>query len=119
MSGNRLEEVSKNITYGLNASAIEYDGENKYIRITNIDEENRNYSNPLTSPSGKLNDNFLVREKDILFVRIGASIGRTYHYNKNDGKLYFVGFLIRFNIKKESLRFTFYNTLRKDYNGLV
>ena len=31
---NKLGDVSNNIMYGMNAAATNYDGENKYIRIT-------------------------------------------------------------------------------------
>lgn len=116
----KLGEISSNIMYGLNSSAVEFDGENKYIRITDINEINGKFEpNPLTSPSGTLDDNFLVNENDILFARTGASVGKTYHYNIKDGKLYFAGFLIRFHINKANSKFIYYNTLKEDYNKWV
>lgn len=116
----KLGEISSNIMYGLNSSAVEFDGENKYIRITDINEINGKFeANPLTSPSGTLDDNFLVNENDILFARTGASVGKTYHYNIKDGKLYFAGFLIRFHINKANSKFIYYNTLKEDYNKWV
>ena len=112
----RLGEISSNIMYGLNSSATDFDGKNKYIRITDIDENSGLFKpNPLTSPSGELDDNFLVNKNDILFARTGASVGKTYHYNESDGKLYFAGFLIRFNINKADSKFVYYNTLRNEY----
>ena len=39
----RLGEISKSFDYGLNAAAIKFDGENKYIRITDIDDSSRKY----------------------------------------------------------------------------
>ena len=116
----KLGDISSNIMYGLNSSAIDFDGENKYIRITDINEKNGKFSpNPLTSPDGKFDDNFLVKENDILFARTGASVGKTYHYDKKDGKLYFAGFLIRFNIEKANSKFIYYNTLRNNYKKWV
>ena len=116
----KLGEISSNIMYGLNSSAVEFDGENKYIRITDINEDNGKFEpNPLTSPSGTLDNNFLVNENDILFARTGASVGKTYHYNIKDEKLYFAGFLIRFHINKANSKFIYYNTLKKDYNKWV
>ena len=112
----RLGDISSNIMYGLNSSATDFDGKNKYIRITDIDENSGLFKpNPLTSPSGELDDNFLVNKNDILFARTGASVGKTYHYNESDGKLYFAGFLIRFNIEKADSKFVYYNTLRNEY----
>ena len=86
----------------MNVAAITYDGENKYIRITDIDEQSSQYiSDSPVSPAGQLLDKYIVEENDILFARTGASTGKTYLYKKKDGKLYFAGFLIRAKIKTE------------------
>lgn len=42
----QLEEISDNIMYGMNSAAIEFDGRNKYIRITDIDESSRKFILP-------------------------------------------------------------------------
>jgi type I restriction enzyme S subunit len=113
-----LGECSTSLDYGMNASAIKYDGQNKYIRITDIDETSSKYiSNNPVSPEGELCDRYLVQENDILFARTGASTGKTYIYNKQDGKLYFAGFLIRARIRQEynaSFVFAQTQTLRYD-----
>ena len=94
--------VIQPLDYGMNAAAITYDGENKYIRITDIDEQSSQYiSDSPVSPAGQLLDKYIVEENDILFARTGASTGKTYLYKKKDGKLYFAGFLIRAKIKTE------------------
>ncbi|WP_255204147.1 restriction endonuclease subunit S [Bacteroides caecimuris] len=94
--------VTQPLDYGMNAAAIAYDGENKYIRITDIDEQSSQYiSDDPVSPAGQLLDKYIVEENDILFARTGASTGKTYLYKKKDGKLYFAGFLIRAKIKTE------------------
>ena len=86
----------------MNASAIQFDGQNRYIRITDIDESSSKYKPELpVSPKGQLLDKYLVSENDILFARTGASTGKSYLYHKDDGKLYFAGFLIRAKIKEE------------------
>jgi len=83
----RLGEISKNVMYGLNSSAIKFNGVDKYIRITDIDEETGKFKpSPLVSPSGKLKDLYLVKEGDILFARTGASTGKSYIYDEKDGK---------------------------------
>ncbi|SDG82350.1 restriction endonuclease subunit S [Psychroflexus sediminis] len=115
-----LKNISKNISYGMNASAKKFDGKNKYLRITDIDEESREFKpNPLTSPSGKIDEKFVLKEGDILFTRTGASVGKSYLYNKDDGRLLFAGFLIRFNILKANPKFIFLQTLRRKYNQWV
>ena len=76
-------------------------------------------SNYLTSPSF-LDDNFKVRENDILFARTGASVGKTYHYDRNDGNLYYAGFLISAHIINEiNSKFIFFITLTKNYKKWV
>ena len=92
----------------MNAAAKAYDGENKYIRITDIDESSSTYDDKdIVSPDGTLSDNYLVKERDILLARTGASTGKTYLYRKSDGKLYYAGFLIRVNVTTHNPYFVF------------
>ena len=92
----------------MNAAAKSYDGENKYIRITDIDESSSTYvDKDVVSPDGMLSDNFLVKEQDILLARTGASTGKTYLYRKSDGKLYYAGFLIRAKVTTHNPYFLF------------
>ena len=117
----KLGEIAESMDYGMNASAIEYDGKNKYIRITDIDEMSSKYiSESPVSPKGKLLDKYLVEDNDILFARTGASVGKSYIYNKEDGRLYFAGFLIRARIKPElNASFIFAQTQTARYNKWV
>lgn len=119
----KLGEISENFEYGLNVSATEYDGENKYIRITDIDDNSHKFLiDGVTSPDTDLSlaDNYLLEEGDILFARTGASVGKTYLYNAQDGKVYYAGFLIRAKVKPEyDSQFVFQNTLTSKYNNFV
>lgn len=117
----RFKDIFNSFEYGMNSAAVNFDGENKYIRITDIDEKTNKYINKnCVSPDGVLEDKFLVNENDILFCRTGASVGKTYLYNKGDGKLYFAGFLIRGNVKKDNnAKFIFEETLTNNYNKWV
>ena len=100
--------IATGFDYGMNAVAKSYDGENKYIRITDIDESSSTYDDKdVVSPDGMLSDNFLVKERDILLARTGASTGKTYLYRKSDGKLYYAGFLIRANVTTHNPYFLF------------
>lgn len=105
----------------MNAAAIKYDGKHKYIRITDIDEETSAFiPNPLSSPDCEFEQKYLVKGNDILFARTGASVGKSYLYNPNDGELYFAGFLIRARIKPEyNGTFIYYQTKSKKYNRWV
>ena len=92
----------------MNAAAKPFDGENKYIRITDIDEASSTYiDKEIVSPDGTLTDNFVVNDRDILLARTGASTGKSYLYRKSDGKLYYAGFLIRANVTKHNPYFVF------------
>ena len=92
----------------MNAAAKNYDGVNKYIRITDIDEASSTYiDKDIVSPDGVLTDNYLVNNRDILLARTGASTGKSYLYKKSDGKLYYAGFLIRVNVTTHDPYFIF------------
>ena len=116
-----IGKCSISLEYGMNAAAVKYDGKHKYIRITDIDEETSAFiPNPLSSPDGEFEQKYLVKENDILFARTGASVGKSYLYNPNDGELYFAGFLIRARIKPEyNGTFIYYQTKSKKYDRWV
>ena len=119
----KLGELSSSFEYGLNAAAKEYDGENKYIRITDIDDESREFKQEdITSPDTDLSsaENYKLSEGDILFARTGASVGKSYIYKASDGLVYYAGFLIRARIKPEyNSEFVFQNTLTGDYEKFI
>ena len=119
----KFSDISESFEYGLNASATKYDGKNKYIRITDINENSRVFDiNNLTSPDTdlKLAENYKLTLGDILFARTGASVGKTYIYKEKDGLVYYAGFLIRAKIKQEvNANFIFQNTLTNKYNKFI
>ena len=119
----KLGELSSSFEYGLNAAAKEYDGENKYIRITDINDESREFKQEdITSPDTDLSsaENYKLSEGDILFARTGASVGKSYIYKASDGLVYYAGFLIRARIKPEyNSEFVFQNTLTGNYEKFI
>lgn len=119
----KLGELSSSFEYGLNAAAKEYDGKNKYIRITDIDDDSRKFKQEdITSPDTDLSsaENYRLSEGDILFTRTGASVGKSYIYKASDGLVYYAGFLIRAKIKKDyNPEFVFQNTLTNDYEKFI
>ena len=119
----KLGELSSSFEYGINAAAKEYDGKNKYIRITDIDDDNREFKQEnITSPDTDLSfaENYRLSEGDILFARTGASVGKSYIYKASDGLVYYAGFLIRARIKPEyNSEFVFQNTLTGDYEKFI
>ena len=119
----KLVEVAEGFDYGLNAAATEYDGQNKYIRITDIDDETRLFvQDAVTSPDTDLEnaDNYILKKGDILFARTGASVGKTYIYREIDGLVYYAGFLIRAHVNEENnADFVYQNTLTEAYNKYI
>ncbi len=104
----KFGDIATGFDYGMNAAAKSYDGLNKYIRITDIDEASSTYTDKdIVSPDGVLTDNYLVNNRDILLARTGASTGKSYLYKKSDGKLYYAGFLIRANVTTHDPYFVF------------
>lgn len=88
---SNLGNISSNEMYGMNSAAKDYDGFNKYIRITDISEtSNKFIPNPLTSPDGYLEDKYKLKKGDIVFARTGASTGKTYLYDDNDRNFIFL-----------------------------
>lgn len=114
--GDALEEFS----YRLNTPATKFDGKNKYLRITDIDDDTHAFNQiSLTSPKDK-DDNYILGQGDILFARTGASVGKTYMYKANDGKVYYAGFLIKGHIKNGfSTEFIFNTTRLPQYQNFV
>ena len=119
----KLEEICESFEYGLNAAAKEYDGENKYIRITDIDDNSHEFiQDDVTSPDIDLtnSENYQLKYGDVIFTRTGASVGKTYIYKESDGLVYYAGFLIRGRVKSNySPEFIFQNTLTDDYDKFI
>ena len=118
-----MGDVASSFDYGLNAAATEYDGQNKYLRITDIDDETHEFSkSDLTTPLADLamSADYLLKEGDLLFARTGASVGKTYLYRQFDGMVYFAGFLIRARIGEGAdPEFAYQATLTDAYKKYV
>ena len=110
-----LQNLSEyKLSYGSGASAVEFDKDVRYVRITDIQEDGKLDSNAM-SPS-VYEEKYLLHDGDILFARSGATVGKTYHYRNTDGKAIYAGYLIRFipNQKLVLPEYVFYYT-RSDY----
>jgi len=81
------------LSYGSGASAIIFDGQTRYVRITDIQEDGR-LSPDAMSPS-QYDAKYLLNDGDILFARSGATVGKTYLYDSKDGNAIYAGYLIR------------------------
>lgn len=83
-------------SYGINATAVPHDDLlPTYLRITDISVDGRFVPRPRVSVLHRNASSFFMNDGDIVFARTGASVGKSYLYNPNDGPLVFAGFLIR------------------------
>ena len=118
-----MGSIAASCDYGLNAAATEYDGQNKYLRITDIDDATHEFlKSDLTTPLADLamSADYLLEEGDLLFARTGASVGKTYLYRQYDGTVYFAGFLIRARIGESAdPEFVYQATLTDAYKKYV
>ncbi|MCQ2288097.1 MAG: restriction endonuclease subunit S [Muribaculaceae bacterium] len=115
----KLKEVStKKLSYGSGASAKEYDGEVRYLRITDIDDDG-SLKNNAVSPS-IYDEKYLIEYGDILFARTGATVGKTYLHRTND-KLLYAGYLIRMkpNIEIVIPMYVFHFTKSEYYKDFI
>ena len=82
--------------YGVNAAAAPFSEHlPKYLRITDISEDGRYLPEKQVSVDLNPSDGNYLDEGDIVLARTGASVGKSYQYRKEDGRLVFAGFLIR------------------------
>jgi type I restriction enzyme S subunit len=95
----RLEEVSEKPQYGYTASATENALGPKFLRITDIQEGNVDWS---TVPYCEIDEDdfqkYKLQSGDILFARIGATTGKSYCVNECPTSV-FASYLIRVRTK--------------------
>ena len=106
------------LQYGATETGEDYvDGYPRYIRITDIDsnnklkEENQRYLNfKDASP-------FILNDGDILFARSGATVGKTFLYLSEYGKAAFAGYLVRASVNTDVAfsKFIYYYTFSYCY----
>ena len=64
----KLGDIANSFEYGLNVAAKKFDGKNKYIRITDIDDSTHAFlKDNLTSPNSNLDKikNYQLKDGDI------------------------------------------------------
>src|SRR5690606_26280311 len=116
------EVLLSNPDYGINAAAVKYDDTlPTYLRITDIDDNGRFIKDNLSSVDDLNSGKYYLNTNEIVFARTGASVGKTYLYNRKDGDLVFAGFLIRtkINTDKAHSKFIFYNTQTKYFQNWI
>lgn len=82
--------------YGANVAAIEGNklSDYRYIRITDITDSGELNNDWRTAE--RIDEQYILKDKDLLFARSGATAGKPFLYRKKFGKALFAGYLIRF-----------------------
>ena len=109
-------------SYGIGAPAVDYDPKKyTYLRITDINDDGSINTNGLKSVDAEDAYKYILQENDIVFARTGASAGKTYFYQPQDGTLVYAGFLIKFSIdpRKVNPRLLKYITHSQEYYNWV
>lgn len=117
----RLKYVlAKPLQYGANEAGDDFEeGHPRYIRITDITEDNLLKEDGKQSLSWKLARQYLLEDGDVLFARSGATVGKTFFYTDDVGPAAFAGYLIKAQTDKKKMlpRFLFYLTLGVGYEN--
>ena len=82
--------------YGVNAAAVPFsEAMPTYIRITDINRDGQFAPSPRVSVDIGADEDQYLKDGDIVLARTGASVGKSYRYREEDGRLVHAGFLIR------------------------
>ncbi len=93
----RLGDVCSLPEYGATAAAIPFDPElPRYVRITDLTDDGRLRTEDARSAKPSEVSGYELEPGDLLFARSGATVGKTYLYNPQDGPCVYAGYLIRF-----------------------
>lgn len=113
------ELTNEKMAYGSMASAIDYDGHTRYIRITDICD-NGTLQAYKVSPS-TIDNKYKLQEGDIVFARSGATVGKTYLHSKTDEECIYAGYLIKFVPNQELVLplYVFHFTKTKYYEKFI
>jgi type I restriction enzyme S subunit len=115
----RLKYILKTpLQYGANESGDDYDVSlPRYIRITDISLDNELKNEDKLSLPLNIAKPYLLNDGDILFARSGATVGKSFIFNKRYGQAAFAGYLIRAvcDIEKYFPKYIYYITLDTGY----
>jgi len=117
----RLGDIAEETEYGLTETAEDYDPEKpRYIRTQDFNDFGGLKEDSKASLSREKAKDGMLEEGDLLFARsgsIGASLGKTYLYDTDDGDCCFGGYSIRHRLQDEGLnhKYTSQYTLSNQY----
>lgn len=106
------------LQYGANATGTEYEKDlPRYVRITDITDDRQLSQESKQSLPTEIASNYMLSDGDILFARSGATSGKSYYYQAEDGECCFAGYLICFRADKSKVnsKLLYYYTLTQAY----
>ena len=106
------------LKYGANELAIDEDEtQPRFVRITDISDDGTLRPDTFKSIDIQIAKEYLLAENDLLFARSGATVGKTFLYQKSWGVTAFAGYLIRarFSLHKANSKFIFFCTRSSFY----
>lgn len=98
----RLKSVTMEpLSYGANAAA-EFDDPEwpRFVRITDVDDMGRLRDETFCSLPWDVAKGYLLQPNDILLARSGATVGKSFIYQKSWGTSCYAGYLVRARISK-------------------
>ena len=117
----RLKYVlSTPLQYGANEAGDDFDeSKPRYIRITDIDEDNALKEDGKQSLEWNVAKPYMLSDGDVLFARSGATVGKTFIYCSDYGPAAFAGYLIKAETNPVKIlpKFLFYITLGEGYEN--
>lgn len=106
--------------YGANVAATEGNplSDYRYIRITDITDSGELNNNWKTAE--RIDKQYVLTDKDLLFARSGATAGKPFLYREKYGKALFAGYLIRFRFTEKVMpEYVFQFCLAEEYRKWV
>ena len=106
--------------YGANVAATEGNplSDYRYIRITDITDTGELNNDWKTAE--RVDEQYILADKDLLFARSGATAGKPFLYRKKFGKALFAGYLIRFRFTEKIMpEYVFQFCLAEEYRRWV
>jgi type I restriction enzyme S subunit len=102
------------LQYGANEAA-ELDDPDlpRFVRITDVDEQGNLREETFRSIPEEVAKPYLLQEDDLLFARSGATVGKTFFYQKTWGRAAYAGYLIRARLNRKDVFPKFVNQITK------
>lgn len=98
-NGKLFQIVVSKPQYGAGYSSKEFDGNIRYIRITDINDDGTLTANKVSADG--YSEQYLLKNDDFLIARSGNTVGKTFLYKEKVGKAIYAGYLIRFELNTD------------------